>query len=145
MMVNAGAWPVALVTVFIVCLCVLTHYEALSLAGRLIRAFSRPRRRMLLIIVTILLAHIVEVWLFAFGYYVMVEHYGFGSLSGLDGKDLPDHAYYSAVVFSTLGFGDIIPHGAIRFMTGTEALTGLVLITWSASFAFLEMQRNWRL
>jgi len=48
-------------------------------------------------------------------------------------------------VFTTLGFGDVIPYGAIRFMTGMEALTGLVLITWSASFAFIEMQRHWRL
>jgi hypothetical protein len=24
-----------------------------------------------------------------------------------------------------------------------EALTGLVMITWSASFTFLEMQRDW--
>jgi hypothetical protein len=28
----------------------------------------------------------------------------------------------------------------VRFPTGTEALTGLVLITWSASFTFIEMQ-----
>jgi hypothetical protein len=28
-------------------------------------------------------------------------------------------------------------------MTGLEALTGLVMITWSASFTFLEMQRDW--
>jgi hypothetical protein len=42
-----------------------------------------------------------------------------------------------------VGFGDLVPHGAIRFMTGMEALTGLVMITWSASFTFLEMQRDW--
>jgi hypothetical protein len=29
-------------------------------------------------------------------------------------------------------------------MTGTEALTGFLLITWSASFTFLEMQRFWK-
>jgi hypothetical protein len=31
----------------------------------------------------------------------------------------------------------------LRHLTGIEALTGLVLITWSASFLFLEMQRYW--
>ncbi len=34
--------------------------------------------------------------------------------------------------------------GPIRFIGGTMALTGLVLITWSASFTFLEMERFWR-
>jgi len=28
-------------------------------------------------------------------------------------------------------------------MAGVEALTGLVLITWSASYSFLEMRRDW--
>ena len=43
-----------------------------------------------------------------------------------------------------MGFGDIEPFGYIRFLAGIEALTGLLLITWSASFLFLEMQRFWR-
>ena len=34
-----------------------------------------------------------------------------------------------------------MPVGAIRFLVGTEALTGFVLVTWSASFTFVEMQR----
>jgi hypothetical protein len=29
-------------------------------------------------------------------------------------------------------------------MTGTEALTGFVLIAWSASFTFVEMERFWK-
>lgn len=52
--------------------------------------------------------------------------------------------YFSVVVYTTLGLGDLVPEGAIRFLTGTEALTGSVLITWSASFTFLEMQRFWK-
>jgi hypothetical protein len=39
--------------------------------------------------------------------------------------------------------GDIQPHGDLRFLTGIESLTGLVLITWTASFLFVEMQRFW--
>jgi hypothetical protein len=57
--------------------------------------------------------------------------------------NLLDQVYYSAVVYTTLGFGDVVPGGAIRFLTGVESVTGLVLITWSASFTFLEMQRYW--
>lgn len=55
-----------------------------------------------------------------------------------------DFVYYSAMVYTTVGFGDLIPAGPIRMMTGTEALAGLALITWSASFTYLQMQRVWR-
>jgi uncharacterized membrane protein len=37
-----------------------------------------------------------------------------------------------------------VPVGAIRILAGVEALTGLVLVAWSASFAFLQMQRHWK-
>ncbi len=37
----------------------------------------------------------------------------------------------------------IVPMGPVRFITGTEALSGLTFITWSASFTFLEMLKTW--
>jgi hypothetical protein len=43
-----------------------------------------------------------------------------------------------------VGFGDLVPSGPIRFLSGMEALTGFVLIAWSASFTYLEMERFWR-
>jgi hypothetical protein len=55
-----------------------------------------------------------------------------------------DCVYFSFTVFSTVGFGDIEPTGNLRFLTGIESLTGLVLITWSASFLYFEMQRHWK-
>ena len=45
---------------------------------------------------------------------------------------------------TTIGFGDISPVGDIKYLTGLQALTGLVLITWTASFLFLEMQKYWK-
>ena len=62
---------------------------------------------------------------------------------GVTQMGILDCVYYSASVFTTLGFGDIVPLGPIRFMTGTEALSGLTFITWSASFTFLEMLKTW--
>ena len=47
-------------------------------------------------------------------------------------------------LFSTIGFGDISPVGNLKYLTGLEALTGLVLITWTASFLFIEMQKHWK-
>ena len=34
--------------------------------------------------------------------------------------------------------------GTIRFMVGTQSLVGFVLISWSAAFTYLEMDRFWR-
>ena len=43
----------------------------------------------------------------------------------------------SAVTFTPVGYGDITPGGPIRVLAGTEALLGLMFITWSASFSYL--------
>jgi hypothetical protein len=32
----------------------------------------------------------------------------------------------------------------MRLLAGIEALVGLLMISWSASFTFLEMHRDWR-
>lgn len=55
-----------------------------------------------------------------------------------------DYVYYSAMVYTTVGFDDLIPSGTIRFLTSMEALSGFMFITWSASFTFLEIQRFWK-
>ena len=141
---NAHSVAVVCTTALIVLACVLLHYECFSLLSRALSAMHvRVRRRRILVLILGLLGlHVAEVWLFGFGYLLLVN----GSLSELRGTSggLLDFVYFSAVVYTTLGLGDIIPSGAIRFMTGTEALTGFVLITWSASFTFLEMQKFWK-
>lgn len=137
---------VVAVTALVVIACVLLHYESFSFFQKVLSQLTlRVRRRRILFLMFGLLAlHIAEVWLFGFGYYLLVDEHGESSLAGWQGGGLLEFVYFSAVVYTTLGLGDLIPHGAIRFMTGTEALTGFLLITWSASFTFLEMQRLWR-
>jgi hypothetical protein len=55
-----------------------------------------------------------------------------------------DCVYFSFTTYTTIGFGDITPEGNLKYLTGLQALTGLVLITWTASFLFLEMQKYWK-
>ena len=45
--------------------------------------------------------------------------------------------------YTTLGYGDITPHGLVRFTAGLEALTGLLLIAWTASFMYYEIRKYW--
>ncbi len=136
---------VVLLTVGIVIACVVLHYESLSWLTTLLKRIQlKPRRHILLLIFAILLLHVLEVWIFGIGYYLLISNEGHGSLVANHLIGFLDCIYYSAVCFTTLGLGDVIPTGAIRFVTGTEALTGFVLLTWSASFTFVEMERFWR-
>lgn len=129
---------------FVVTCSVLIHYEVLSRLSQLIPHLPlRHRVRVLLSIFGALFAHIVEIWLFAFVYFWMIRSGDFGQLVGDDGQSLLGCSYFSFTTYTSLGYGDIEPHGNIRFLAGIEALTGLVLISWTASFVFLEMQRFW--
>jgi hypothetical protein len=128
----------------IVILTVVIHYETLYLlAKRLPMVQIVHRYRVLLAVMVIMLAHVVEIWLFALGYFFMIHFGEFGTLSGNIDLSLLDCSYFSFTTYTTLGYGDIEPSGYLRFLTGLESLTGLVMITWSASFVFLEMQKYW--
>ncbi|GLP99980.1 MAG TPA: two pore domain potassium channel family protein [Methylophaga aminisulfidivorans] len=123
---------------------ILIHYETLyQLAKRLPALHIIHRYRVLLAVMVVMVAHIVEIWLFAIAYYLMIQVDGFGTLMGNIDSSLLDCSYFSFTTYTTLGFGDIEPTGYVRFLTGLESLTGLVMITWSASFVFLEMQKYW--
>ena len=88
-------------------------------------------------------AHIVEIWMFGAAFYFMVHYGDFGSLQGNFSGSLIDCVYFSFTNYTTVGYGDIAPLGALRFLAGVEGLTGLSLITWSASFMFMEMTKFW--
>jgi len=100
--------------------------------------------RVLVMMFCILAVHILEIWMFGLGIYLAVQVPGLGQLVGVEPLLLLDAVYASATAYTTLGYGDLVPRGAVRFLFGTESLIGLLLITWSASFAYLEMQRYWR-
>jgi hypothetical protein len=136
---------VSLVALGLSSCCVLLHYEALSLLNRVLpRLHIRRRPHMLVLVFSILALHSLEIFLFALGYMWMPDHPAYGGLHGSGPLGLVDYGYFSAVVFTTLGLGDIVPVGPVRIMTGAQSLVGFVLITWSASFTFIEMQTFWK-
>lgn len=142
---DLGNWGVFVTTIVTIAVVIGVHYEALRGCIRFLPAVShRRRRRVVVLILVILATHALEIWIFAFAYHMLLRFEVFGAIAGeVEIVTLLDHAYYSGMVYTTVGFGDFVPIGPIRFMTGMEALTGLVMITWSASFTFLEMQRDW--
>jgi hypothetical protein len=127
----------------LVAVCVIVHYEVLMQLERLSRRLRRHRWIILVTVHGLLLAHVVEIWIFGLGYNLAEQALGLGAIVPLR-HDWFDYIYYSAMVYTTVGFGDLLPAGALRMITSAEALAGLSLITWSASFTFLQMQRIWR-
>ncbi|MEQ1519202.1 MAG: potassium channel family protein [Usitatibacteraceae bacterium] len=138
-------FAVVALTVAAIAASVLVHYEGLSWLNRALARGGKAKRRVVIrAILAIIALHIIEIWVFALAYHFLLLWPAAGRISGAIGHSVLDHAYFSATVFTTVGFGDLSPTGPIRFLAGTEGLTGLVLIGWSASFTYLEMERLWR-
>ena len=131
-------------TALAVVLSILTHYEGLILVSRALQSEVRQQRaKVLYAILSLLFLHVVEIWLFGFALWAVLQWPECGSLSAST-QHIFDAVYFSAVTYSTVGYGDMVPMGPVRFLAGTESLIGLVLIAWSASFTYLEMERFWR-
>ena len=137
---------IIIINSFLVATAVLIHFEVLNLLSIIIPKFPIKRRLSILLgVFGALIAHVIEIWLFAFGFYFMVQTSKFGALKGAFNNSLLDCAHFSFTCYTSLGFGDIQPVGNLRFLSGLEALTGLVLIAWTASFMFIEMQKLWKI
>lgn len=133
-------------TMVAVAAAVLVHYEGLAVLSRRLaaRGASEHRRKVLFGIFGVLCLHVIEIWILGVAIWGVLHYPNAGSVAGTQALGLLDAVYMSAITFTTVGFGDLAPVGPVRFLSGTTALTGFVLITWSASFTFLEMERFWR-
>jgi hypothetical protein len=137
---------VVMTTLLLVVACILLHYIGLDQTWAWLdhRRGARRHRRVLYGLLAALMLHISQIWLFGIGYWLLAMWPATGHVQGAQPLGLFDAVYLSAASFTTVGFGDLTPIGALRFMSGTESLIGFMLITWSASFTFLEMDRYWR-
>ena len=133
-----------LIDSLLIAVAVLMHYEMLHVLTIWIPKLAiRHRYRIVIGVFGSLFAHVCEIALFAFGYFMLVHHGDSGAFGGNFDGSFADCLYFSITSYTSLGFGDIEPFGALRLLSGFEALTGLVLITWTASFMFVEMRRFW--
>lgn len=115
------------------------HHESLALAAAAVRRLPPGAARfgVALAVVLALLAHLAEVVVFGLGWYALARA-GVVALS-IESPTLLDAVYFSGSVYTTLGFGDIVPVAGGRLLVVSEAVTGLVLIAWTASFTFQQM------
>lgn len=73
----------------------------------------------------IVVLHLVEIMLWAFLY--LWRHAM---------PDIPSALYFSAVTYTTTGYGDLVLPMDWRLVGAIEALTGILLCSWSAGFFF---------
>lgn len=133
----------ASLTVLLVALSTFIHYEVLRLCNEnLPRLAVEGRAKVLLAMGAGFGSHLVQIALFAAAYRFLYE-IGMGSLRGQIHNASLSLLYFSAETYTSLGFGDVYPVGEMRLIAGIEALTGLLMIGWTASFTYLEMSRYW--
>jgi len=99
-------------------------FSALRLVTSRMAETSRTRERLLSLYAPLLVLTLLAMW-------TVMQVTGFAlvwlSIGGIDGVDsFGDAAYYSGVVYFTLGFGEVLPSAGIaRFGALTEAFVGV--------------------
>jgi hypothetical protein len=118
------------------------HYEVLNHASARLKSRRKSHRFHVAFAVLIaIVGHVLEVLVFAVGWSLLLSQ-GVAMLS-LPKATFGDVVYFSFSTYTSLGYGDIVPLGPARLLAGVESLVGLVLIAWTASFTFFEMQKFW--
>jgi hypothetical protein len=127
--------------------CVMVHAMGMTVALRLLeKMIARAGLRfwfstwmLVRIAGWAILLHLVEIGLWAFFYTWK------GAL-----PDLTTALYFSAMTYTTTGYGDVVLPPAWRLVGGVEALTGILMCGWSAAFFFAvvdqtdEARQKWK-
>lgn len=114
------------------------HYEGLKILARRRR---RPRSRTgpVFVLAALVVLHLVEIGLYAAAFAAGVEILGLGSFHGFVQTSSLDYFYFASQTYSTLGYGDVVPTGALRAIASVEPLNGLLLLAWSGAFLFRHL------
>jgi voltage-gated potassium channel len=81
-------------------------------------------------VLVLLLIHMLEVALWA------VLFYKEGCF-----PDLRTSIYFSLITYSTVGYGDVVLNVQYRMLGGTEALVGVLMLSWSTALLIGYLQR----
>ena len=117
-------------------ICVTIHAAGITEALRRLRAsagaqsFWKSLRLFILLAIWMVLLHLCEIGVWA-GAYVWN-----GAIA-----DMPTALYFSAVTYTTTGYGDVVLPPGWRLDGGVEALTGILMCGWSTGFFFAIVNR----
>lgn len=117
-------------------LCVVIHAAGITSALGWLRRRTSPRhfwpltRLFIRVAGLMILLHLGEVLVWA-GFYVLK-----GAI-----PDMQSAIYFSAVTYTTTGYGDVVLPEGWRLVGGVEALTGILMCGWSTGFFFAVVSR----
>jgi hypothetical protein len=142
----SGALVAILISMVLVAATIAIHYEVLRQTSlRLVNLGIPPRMRIIAMLIAAFLSHLVHITLYAAAFVLMESGLAAGSIGGPHDHHFRDAFYFSITSYTTLGIGDLFPTGALRVVSGIEALNGLVMVGWTASVTYLYMERFWNL
>lgn len=134
----------ALACLFLLVATTVIHYEVLRLLTAALPVLRiRPRVQLIFVIIGAFGAHFLEILLYGAAYYLLASRFDVGGMGQAGPLHFSRCLYFSAETYTTLGYGDVLPHGDLRLLAGLEALNGMLLIGWTASYTFLSMERFW--
>ena len=111
--------------------CTLIHIKAINVSKYLDLYFLS---------FVLLISHIFQIGLFAFMYFIFINYFGL-ELVFIDESpySLLNYIYYSASVYTALGFGDVYPLGLLKIPSAFQPIFGLAMIAFSASTIFKKI------
>jgi hypothetical protein len=115
--------------------CVVVHASGISVAMDMARPriegrFFERERLFIRLAAWVILCHLVEIGIWALAYEWK------GAM-----PDLSSALYFSAVTYTTTGYGDLVLPQNWRLVGGVEALTGILMCGWSTGFFFAVVNR----
>jgi hypothetical protein len=117
-------------------LCVVIHAAGVTEALRWVRRHPFSLRFwsgtwfFVLVAAWMILLHLSEITVWALYYFWR------GAIT-----DLQSSFYFSAVTYTTTGYGDVVLPQDRRLVGGVEALTGILMCGWSTGFFFAVVSR----
>ena len=117
--------------------CVIVHASVISWLLRRLRGGTDPDSRFwpvtavcIRVAAWIIICHVIEIAFWALLY-----------LFDPQIPTLETALYFSAVTYTTTGYGDVVPSPQWRMVAGIEALTGILMCGWSAAFFVAVLTR----
>jgi voltage-gated potassium channel Kch len=118
--------------------CVVTHATGVTAAMRwevrksaLVQGLWMTTRLFIVLAGWIIFLHLVEITVWA-AFYLWKDAM----------PDLQTALYFSAVTYTTTGYGDIVLPQQWRLVGAVEALTGILMCGWSTGFFFVVVSRT---
>jgi voltage-gated potassium channel Kch len=125
------------IALVLMAVCVVIHAAGVSWALRKLRPSREPAPRLaagmqlfVLVAAWIILLHLAEIAVWA-GFYLWQDAM----------PDLASALYFSAVTYTTTGYGDLVLAEEWRLLGAVEALTGILMCGWSTGFFFAIVNR----